>query len=195
MAISNPGVVISHGLRWQVQGIPVQSRTTIKVLRQGQYADCLDLPLRRRAARLLVLALRKYVPVDTGQLRQSIVGNGEFVHMGPKPYNRQRLKAIREGRTYKQRKRGRVVQAKYYALPANVSSGMPEYIETAIDEVSLQIRQLCDDAQNAAREMFELQAVIYRGGRPVRGAQPEGRPPAALAARRRTAIRQSSGGR
>lgn len=192
MALSGPGAIVFYSLRWRVQGTPGQSRTTINLLRQGQHADCLDQAMRRRAARLLVPLLRKYVPVDTGELRQSIVNNGEFVHLGPRPYNRQRLKAIREGRTYRQRKRGPVVKAKYYALPANVTSRMPEYIERAIEEVSLEIVRLCQQTRDADTEMRDLQAVL--AGQPIlRGAQRPGRPPDALRARRRAAIRASSG--
>ena len=198
MAISAPGAIISHGIRWRVQGIPLQSRTTINVLRQGRYADCLDLPTRRRAARLLRLELHDRAPVDTGSLRQSIVSNGEYVHLGPRPYNRQRLKAIRAGRTYKQRKRGPVVKAKYYALPANVTSHMPEYIEEAIEAVSEQIEQLCLDMQAAERETFDLDVALAGtrasfSGQILRGAQPPGIPPDALRARRRSAARRSSG--
>ena len=152
--------------------------------------------MRRRGARLLRLELHTEAPVDTGSLRQSIVNNGEFVHLGPRPYNRQRLLAIRAGRTYRQRKKGPVVKAKYYALPANVTSFMPEYIEKSIDTVSAQIEQLCLDMQAAQQEAFDLQAVIAGQGigtRIFRGAQPEGRPPAALRSRRVVAGRRSSG--
>lgn len=188
MALSGPGVINEQGIYWEVLGKPYSNRTAIRVLRRGPYAEYLDRPMRTRLARMLVLELRARVPVDTGMLRESIYNNGEWVFLGPRPYNRNRLKAIRAGRVYKPRKRNPKL-AKYYALPANERSRNPEYVEESISAVTGTALDSIQQQQRVERELYDLVAVIDRT-QPIRGVQPL-RPNQAA---RRAAIRGSPRG-
>lgn len=170
MAIGSAQRFESHGLTWEITGTPYVRRTRIRLLRTGECAKFLDGGIRRRAARRAVLVLKRNAPVDTGKLRESIHNVDDAVIIGPKPYNRQKLKAQRAGRIYKQRKRGRVKLAKWYALPANVRSRQPEYVERSLAMVSKEIKDLCDGVVSAERDMFDLAAIL--AGEPIRrGAQ------------------------
>lgn len=170
MALGNAGTITSHGLVWRVQGTPHKSRTSINLMRQGQYAQYLDVPTRKRAVVDLGKVMEPYIPVDTGMLKASKVVLGEYLFLGPKPYNRQKLKAQQAGRIYKQRKRGPVVKAKWYALPANVRSYQPEYIERAIDVVSRRIVRRIQQQQQAEEELERLRAAAALGVRRYGGA-------------------------
>ena len=156
----------SVGLVWSIRGQPYSRRTRIELLSRGKYAQCLrdHQPLRLAAAQTLVAQLQMLAPVDTGSLRASIRleqgGRNPIVSLGPEPYNRQRLVATLAGRIYKQRKRGRVVLAKHYGIPANARSGSPSYIERSIDVASRQIVGLCKKFEEAAAQAASLDTAI-----------------------------------
>ena len=163
----------SVGLVWSIRGMPYSRRTRIELLSRGKYAQCLKdhADLRLIAAQTLVGTLQQLVPVDTGSLRASIRleqgGRNPVVSLGPEPYNRQRMVATLAGRVYRQRKRGRVVLAKYYGIPANHRSGSPSYIERSIDVASKQIIMLCKKFEQVDAEAASLTTAIA-GGRPRR---------------------------
>lgn len=166
--------MVFFGLRWHVQGTPGARRTTIRLMKQGQHKELLTPEVRRGAVHNALQHMLPNIPVDTGKLKQSAVVINDMLVLGPKPYNRQKLLAERAGRKYRQRKKGPVVKAKWYALPANTRSRMPGYIENALEAASKDlINQLQgQEAQaRAAQEQANLDAFL--GGAPLRrGAVP-----------------------
>ena len=163
-----PGRYEASGLVWSIRGAPYARRTRITLLIQGPFAQCLrDHPeLRTNALQTLTRALQVNTPTDTGSLVASVriegMGAGA-VSLGPEPYNRARLKAAQAGRIYKQRVR-RPKPSKFYAIPANVRSGQPSYIENSIDLASAEVAKLCMKISAAEAKQRQLEATL--AGRP-----------------------------
>ena len=165
-----PGEYTSSGLVWSIQGAPYARRTRITLLIQGRFAPCLrDHPeLQREALQTLTRALQIATPVDTGSLQASVrietLGAGAgAVSLGPEPYNRAQLKAVQAGRIYRRRVR-RPKPSRYYAIPANIRSGNPEYIERSINQASIQVAKLCVKLDEAEAKQRTL-GTILAGGR------------------------------
>ena len=117
MPINRPQRYTSQGLVWNITGTPYVRRTRIRLLQQNRFG----IGLRRVAARDLVLTLRRRAPVRTGRLRLSIHNEGDAAILGPRIY-RNPLTGDRP--------------EQFYALPANVRSRRPYYIEKSIFAVS-----------------------------------------------------------
>lgn len=192
MPIRHPQRLTIGALTWEITGTPHRRRTRIRLLRQGPFADQLTVEIRRRAARDAVLELRGRAPVDTGELRQSIHNQNDNTLIGPRPYNRSRLKAIRAGRSYKPRKAGGPRLARYYALPANVRSRRPAYIEQSLRAVTTRIQALLSAQSNVDDAIVQLEDALVVGAvrsRLVfRPAQPGPLPPPRPAPRIRSRI-------
>ena len=165
MPIARPQRYTSQGLVWNITGTPYVRRTRIRLLQQNRFG----IGLRRVAARDLVLTLRRRAPVRTGRLRLSIHNEGDAAILGPRIY-RNPLTGDRP--------------EQFYALPANVRSRRPYYIEQSIGIVSrniLQYERARDDADYDYSELVNAQQAMLFGRRyiphEIRITGPAARPP------------------
>ena len=179
MPISQPGYVRpSRGTVWWITGVPYKSQTRIRLLARGKYAECIrnHPELVDIATTVLVEELRNRAPVHTGRLRSSIhvTGRGRFasVLLGPDPFDRYNVVRAMEGKPPRQhrgwrpgggrRRTGRAPLAKYYALPANVRSRRPAYVEQAIDAAAARLVELCKQFDAADRALAAIPGGVLR---------------------------------
>lgn len=169
--LGSAGTIQSNGLVWKIEGTPLVRRTRIRLLKEGRYSEQITVGFRMRAARMLLNEMKPNIPVDTGSLQNSAHTTGDSMILGPRKYNRARLKAIRAGRVYKKRGRGRPRLTGFYGLLANERSRNTGYIEAAIHAVSEELVQILEGTQGVERDERDLQTALA-GQRIARGAQP-----------------------
>lgn len=164
MPIDRPQRYHYKGLEWEITGTPGVRETKVRLLIAGRWSKILerDIGLRMRAARDLTLTARQKSEgsIDTGQRNLSMRNEGTYFIVGPKPYDRTRLKARRAGREVKRRRRGRPRLSRYYALYSNRTSRTPGWLDDSIHDVSDRLIRVLIQIEQAQAQGQSLTAVL-----------------------------------
>jgi len=161
MPISGPRKMRSRGLVFDVRGRPGQRRTAIALLLQGPWAATMRRTpgLRRQIVQDVSRRLRAGAPVDTGKLRASIhysvIGRGPMAVLGPQPYDRRKMK----NPGVRRRRPGRPKLARFYALPANVTSRRKGYVDRAVYRAAAKAQRPLQQAQTMQRNIRRAQTM------------------------------------